>query len=301
MKVNLGGVVPLSTVDWIGFASTVVFLKGCPLRCPHCQNHELQEGENSVELYVLFSQIARLVKGASASTIKRSLIERTRAPERLLSEQINLDDASELAVSKPFVNALVLSGGEPLMQPRSAAALLRLAKSLGLETGLETSGYYPDRLAELLEKNVVDKVFLDLKAGLKEPDYERATGVRDASRRVRESLEICMRSEVPLVVRTTIFPEMPSADEVAEIAKTLSVMMSEFPGHRLEEMVLQQGRPASGGPAATFEPVAIDNLEKMAAAMRDLVRVRIRAAPKVSLDKTDNLQGTSCQDGRTGV
>lgn len=297
MRVNLGGVVPLSTVDWIGFSSTVVFLRGCPLRCPHCQNHELQDGESTVELYSLFSQIAGLVKGES--TIKSALPGGACMPKRAISEQISLDDASERAASKPFVNSLVLSGGEPLMQPRSAAALLRLAKSLGLEAGLETSGYYPDRLAELLEKNIVDRVFLDIKARLKEPDYERATGAGDASRRARESLEICLRSGVPLEVRTTIFPVGPSAADAVEIAKTLSEMMSGSPGHRLEEMVLQQGRPASGSPAAAFEPVSFDSLEKMAAAIGGLVRVRIRAAP--NLGETDNHQGTSCQDGRTGV
>jgi len=274
----------------------VVFLRGCPLRCPHCQNHELREGESSVELYALFSQIARLVKGESM--IKKA--RKARVPRGILSEQLNLDDASERAASKPFVNALVLSGGEPLMQPRPAAALLRLAKSLGLETGLETSGFYPDRLAELLEKKVVGRIFLDLKASLKEPDYEQATGVRDASGRVKKSLEVCMRSGIPLEVRTTIFPEMPPAYEVAEIAKTLSEMGREFPGHHLEEMVLQQGRPASGvSGAAAFEPEALDSLEEMAAAVEEFVKVRIRAAPKVSFDKTDNHQVSHC--GRTEV
>jgi hypothetical protein len=113
---------------------------------------------------------------------------------------------------------------------------------------------------------------------------------------------VCMRSGVSLEVRTTIFPEMPSASEVSEVAKTLSKMMSEFPGHHLEEMVLQQGRPVSGvsGPAA-FDPVALDSLEEMAAAMRDLVKVRIRAAPNVSIAKTDNHQDIFCQGGRTEV
>jgi len=299
MKVNLGGIVPLSTVDWIGFASTVVFLRGCPLRCPHCQNRELQEGESSTELYALFSQIARLVKGESV--VKRLHPEKVRVPKGASSEQINLDDASERAASKPFVNALVLSGGEPLMQPRPAAALLRLANSLGLETGLETSGYYPDRLVGLLEKNVVDRVFLDLKASLKEPHYERATGVRDASGRVKKSLEVCMRSGVPLEVRTTIFPEMPSASDVAEIATTISELMSEFPRNHLEEMVLQQGRPAPGGSeVSAFEPVALDSLDEMAAAMGDLVKVRIRAEPNVGLGKTYNHRGPG-QGGRTKV
>ncbi len=316
MKVNLGGIVPLSTVDWPGFASTVVFLRGCPLRCPHCQNRELQEGESKVELYALFSEIARLVKGEMG--IKRALsskhpgfqlpLSRKRVPERISpSEQISLDDASELVASKPFVNALVLSGGEPLMQPRSAAALLRLARSLGLETGLETSGYYPDRLRELLEKNLVDRVFLDLKADLTEPDYERATGVVGAAKRVRDSLGICMGSGVALEVRTTVFPEGPLASELAELTKTLSEMMGEFPAHRLEGLVLQQGRPAADEPEpAAFEPVSVEKLEKAAAAIRDLVDVRVRtgqlkAVPSAGSGKADNLQVTSCQDGRTEV
>ena len=63
MKVNLGGIIPLSTVDWTGRAALVVFLRGCPLRCPHCQNRDLQEGDSSVAFHVLASRIVSLVKG----------------------------------------------------------------------------------------------------------------------------------------------------------------------------------------------------------------------------------------------
>ncbi len=48
LKVNFGGIVPLSTVDWLGRAALVVFLRGCPLRCPHCHNQKLQTGESIV-------------------------------------------------------------------------------------------------------------------------------------------------------------------------------------------------------------------------------------------------------------
>ncbi len=265
MNVNLGGIVPLSTVDWLGKASLVVFLRGCPLRCPHCHNRELQAGESAVEFHSLASRIVSGVKGETgASNSSGSTLE-----------QIDLDEASERVSSKPFVDAFVLSGGEPLLQPRPSERLLRLARSLDLATGLETSGCYPERLEELLKRNLVDKVFLDLKAALHEPDYERATARKGMAAPVLESLRICMANGVPLDVRTTIFPNMPSASEVFEIARTLSELKAEFPGHRLECLVLQQGRAREGD--SQFEPVASESLKEMAESVEVLVKVRIRA------------------------
>ena len=266
MKVNLGGLVPLSTVDWIGFAATVVFLRGCPLRCPHCQNRGLQQGESLVDLSYL-----------------RGEIEKSMGNERS-RDQITLQEAVERTRAKPFVSALVISGGEPLLQPQAAGALLRLAKGLRLKTGLETSGYYPDQLRELLEANLVDRLFLDLKADLREPCYQRATGMKEAAARVRESLRICMQSGVAMDARTTIFPEMPDAAEVVEIAKTLAGLKAEFPEHGLESLVLQQGRPE----ANEFEPVTVESLNILAERIKDLVEVQIRVAPKAKMDNEDN-------------
>ncbi len=265
MKVNLGGIVPLSTVDWLGKASLVVFLRGCPLRCPHCHNRELQTGETFIEFHNVASRIVSQVKGETGANKSSSST----------LEQLNLDEASERVLSRPFVDALVLSGGESLLQPGPSARLFCLARSLHLATGLETSGCYPDRLEELLKKNLVDKVFLDLKAALHEPDYERATARKGMAALVRESLRICMASGIPLDIRTTIFPEMPSASEIFDIAKTISELKAEFPGHRLEWLVLQQGCPREGD--SRFEPVSSERLKEMAESIEALVKVRIRA------------------------
>jgi len=146
----------------------VVFLRGCPLRCPHCHNRELQTGKSLVEFHSLASRIVAGVKGETGA----------RNSSGFTLQQLDLDESSQRASSRPFVEALVLSGGEPLLQPEASARLFRLARSLHLSTGLETSGCYPDRLEELLGKNLVDKVFLDLKAALHDPDYEKATARR---------------------------------------------------------------------------------------------------------------------------
>ena len=269
LKVNLGGIVPLSTVDWLGRAALVVFLRGCPLRCPHCHNQRLQTGESSVAFHVIASRIVAQVKGVRSAA-------RTPVP---LSMQIDLDDASQRASSKPFVDAFVLSGGEPLHQPDACARLFRLAKSLHLATGLETSGYYPDRLERLLENNLVDKVFLDLKTALAEPDYERATGMIGAAVFVRESLEICCKQGIALDTRSTVFPEMPSGSQLAEVAEMLLELKAKYPENRLESLILQQGHARNGEPG--FEPVSLEAMQEMARAFRTGIKVQVRAAPKI--------------------
>ncbi len=269
LKVNLGGIVPLSTVDWKGRAALVVFLRGCPLRCPHCHNQKLQSGESTVAYHVIASRIVSQVKGVRLAA---------GVPAHF-SSQINLDDASYRAKYKPFVDAFVLSGGEPLHQLDACSRLFRLAKSLHLATGLETSGYYPDRLEKLLEKDLVDKVFLDLKTALREPDYERATGMSGVAGRVRESLEICCRWGVELETRSTIFPEMPSCSQVAEVAAVLSEVLAKYPENRPESLVLQQGQAREGEPR--FEPVSLESLEEMAKSAGTGIPVQVRSAPKI--------------------
>jgi pyruvate formate lyase activating enzyme len=277
MKVNFGGIVPLSTVDWLGRAAMVVFLRGCPLRCPHCHNQMLQTGERVVALHTIASRIASEVKGFPAARWAR-----VRFDAHPL--QINLEDASQRASSKPFVNALVLSGGEPLLQPQACAGLFRLARSLHLATGLETSGCFPGRLETLLAKGLVDKVFLDLKTALLEQDYEKATGRAGMATLVTESLEICFKMGVELDVRSTIFPNMPSSSQLMKIAGTLCYLLALYPENHLESMILQQGLPREG--EARFEPVSIEALEEMAKACEIAcgteLKVRIRAAPKIT-------------------
>jgi len=221
LKVNLGGIVPLSTVDMPGIASTVIFFRGCPLRCPHCQNKELQTGTHYEDLSILKAKV------------KAGL---------------------------PFISGMVFSGGEPLMQPEPLIHMAHLAKELELAVGVETCGYYPDHLAQLIEEGVLDRVFLDVKAALKDPEYARATGREVVFPRVKECLKICQENEIPMEVRTTLFPEMPSQKEVDEIVQYLSEM-------GIKNLVLQQGLPVEG--IEKFKPVSEDYIASLARSAKD--------------------------------
>lgn len=293
MKVNFGGIIPLSTVDWPGRAAMVVFLRGCPLHCPHCHNSLLQTGECLVALHDIASRIVSEVKGfrghsrvrADAAISAYSGRPPFVAPARSSpTRQIQLDEASQRVSGKPFVDALVLSGGEPLLQPEASRRLFRLAKSLNLSTGLETSGCFPDHLDAILATGLVDRVFLDIKADLQEPDYEMAVGRENIGTLVRQSLEVVLKSAVALEVRSTVFPEMPSSSQLERIAGTLLQLKAVYPNNCLERMTLQQGQPRDG--EAPFEPVSVDVMQEMAegcrAASHGQLEVRVHAAPKIT-------------------
>jgi len=242
MRINLGGIVHLSTIDWIGEAATVVFLRGCPLRCPHCQNRSLQAGLSFADLCLSEGVLkVRNEKPMTRQATLGSFSYRRRGREGQIS-------------------AIVLSGGEPLMQPAAVRALAMLVKREGLLVGLETCGFYPRHLRSLARDGLLDRVFLDLKAPLRDPDYLRATGVEDVAPRVQESLAICLSEGLPLEVRTTVFPEMPGQGQLEEMARFIDEMKVEYPENRLLRFAIQQGRPLE----AEFQPIEPEVLEEMA-------------------------------------
>lgn len=123
-SLRIGGITPLSTVDWPGQLAAVVFLQGCPWRCGYCHNGHLQEVAD--------------------------------APAHDWQELATL-----LAQRRGLLDGVVFSGGEPTAQPDLARALLQV-RAMGYACALHTAGIYPRRLAEVLP--LVDWVALDVKA-----------------------------------------------------------------------------------------------------------------------------------------
>ncbi|MGD2117165.1 MAG: anaerobic ribonucleoside-triphosphate reductase activating protein [Chromatiales bacterium] len=121
---QIGGVTPLTTIDFPGRLAAVIFCQGCPWRCRYCQNLHL---------------------------LSRNTPSRYSWPDIL----------SHLRQRISLLDGVVFSGGEPTLQTGLAAALDEVIE-LGFETGLHTAGCYPDRLQQLLPW--LDWVGLDIKA-----------------------------------------------------------------------------------------------------------------------------------------
>lgn len=210
MKVNYAGTVPLSTLDWGGKAVITLFFRGCPLRCPYCQNHPYLEESETVELDFVKEQI-------------RS--------------------------SSPFVSSVVFSGGEPLMQ-KAILPLAESAKALGLLVGVHTNGCYPEIANELVKRKLVDKFFIDIKAPLNDPElYGKVTGCEceavkktpeEITASLTETIEIADSSGLELELRTTVIRDfIGSEEDIASIAAWISKNVK----NREVIYVLQQGIP----------------------------------------------------------
>lgn len=121
MNINIFNIQKFSLHDGPGIR-TVVFFKGCPLTCKWCSNPESQ----SPHPQTLWNSGNAIPCGEAKSI------------DEIMEEVMQDKDFYEESGG-----GLTLSGGEVLMQPNGAAALLEEAQKNGLHTAIETCGYAP--------------------------------------------------------------------------------------------------------------------------------------------------------------
>ncbi len=203
---NVAGLVPFTTIDFPDKLAAVVFFQGCPLKCPFCHNPDLQPFET----------------GSKMSW----------------SEVLNF-----LAERKKRLDGVVLSGGEPLMQPGIVEAAKQI-KKMGFSVAIHTSGVYPNKVKELLP--FIDWVGLDVKAPRKK--YELLSGRKNIENQVFETLDILSQSPIDFEVRTTLDPNYLDIEDIYTLA-------DELKDFRVKTYALQKYRtfPGDTNPPSVFE------------------------------------------------
>jgi len=204
MNLNLGDIISTSTLDWPGKVVLVVFMRGCPLKCPYCSNARFIEVPDDCE-------------GTDVEAVNARVL-----------------DAAD------FIDGVVFSGGEPFMQPAALKEMASYVKGLGLLVGAHTNGAYPDRIGDLANEGLLDAVFLDVKAPLEPEAYAAAGGEAGIIEAVRRSLALCccLREDNKLLffeARTTVFRSI--ADKPEDVKKIASAVEC------ADTYVIQQGRP----------------------------------------------------------
>ena len=183
-KINVGGVETFSTVDFPEHMAAVVFLQGCPWRCPFCHNASLQPIDSATDFVW----------------------------EKFLDF---------LGKRQGILDAVVFSGGEPLVQ-NSLGDAIDDVKAMGYKVALHTGGYRPEAFQKVLPK--LDWVGFDIKAPLTAEGYKKSTGGYDKIEHVRKSLELLIESGVDFECRTTCDPRVLDIADIYAIADNLSSM-----------------------------------------------------------------------------
>jgi len=183
-SIRIGGIEKFSIVDFPNRMAAVVFMQGCPWRCPYCHNPHLQD--INAETNIVWHKFIDFLKQR-----------------------------------KGILDAVVFSGGEPLVQKGLMEAIEEV-RDLEYQIGLHTGGYLPAYFEEILSK--VDWVGFDVKAPLEQEKYKEITGGIADVEKVKESLKILCDSGKSFECRTTCDPRFLSIDDMYDIGNSLKNM-----------------------------------------------------------------------------
>ena len=177
------GLQKLSLVDFPGKVAATVFTGGCDLRCPFCHNAPL------------------VLPGRGTSALDAGGV---------------LDF---LASRRGLLDGVVLSGGEPLLQP-DAADFLAEVKAMGFAVKLDTNGCHPDALADILDRRLADYVALDIKNSLEK--YPWTVGVPGFDTApVERSARLLMEGPADYEFRTTLVRPFHEVGDMETIGRWL--------------------------------------------------------------------------------
>lgn len=197
---KIAGLQKMTLLDYPGKVACTVFLGGCNFRCTFCHNSQLlgQDAEPVMEESELLTFLEK----------RRGLLE-----------------------------GVCITGGEPTIQPE-LAQLLRGIRSLGYPVKLDTNGYRPDVLKNLVAQGLVGYVAMDIKNC---PERYAATAGLPAVEltKIEESIRFLASGPVAHEFRTTVAEPLHDLGSIGEMARWLAGLL---PGKKLKALYLQPFR-----------------------------------------------------------
>lgn len=175
---------------------TIVFLKGCVLRCRWCCNPESQE----------YAIQTMMVQG-KPQTIGRDVTV----------AEVMAEVEKDRSYYRRSGGGLTLSGGESLCQPDFAYALLRTARENGINTAMESMGCAEYAVIERILP-YLDQYLMDIKHinPLKHKEY---TG-KSNEKMLENARRIAASGQTRLSIRVPVIPGFnDSPEEIRDIAQ----------------------------------------------------------------------------------
>ncbi len=247
-----------------GGIRTVVFLKGCPLKCAWCANPESIDGRqeitfiknNCIHCGKCLKACPQQALGQNSELPLSPVIDRDRCT--LCGECLKTCYAGALNIVGRYVSVAELmvmierdrkfydqsgggvtfSGGEPTAQADFLKAALKEARLRGIHTAIETSGFMKWEKLETVLK-YVDLALVDIKH-MDPKQHANLIGVPNGL--ILENLKKMAAMGLPVRIRLPLIPgyndSLENMKDAAEFVKDLSNVQAVdiLPYHRLGEM-----------------------------------------------------------------
>ena len=221
----LSGLQKLTLLDYPGHVACTVFTGGCDFRCPFCHNALLVLPE-------------RVQGDPNGETTILAFLKRRQG----------------------ILDGVAVTGGEPLLH-RDIGAFLEKVKALGYAVKLDTNGSFPDRLRELVEAGLVDRVAVDIKNS--PALYAKTVGIPSFDLGpVERTKDYLLSGAVEYEFRTTVVKGLYTRESLVEAARWIQ-------GAR--EYYLQQYKDPGDGQVIASEGLSAFSGEEMHA-LADAVR-----------------------------
>ena len=171
----------LTLLDYPGKVACTIFVGGCNFRCPFCHNADLVINPHQQE-------------DISQETVLRTLKKR-----------------------QGILEGVCVTGGEPTLAPDLKDFLIAI-KELGYPIKLDTNGYRPEILQELVEEGLVDYVAVDIKnSPLK---YAQTVDIGELNiTKIQETIDFLRKDTVDYEFRTTVVRELHTSEDMKKIGR----------------------------------------------------------------------------------
>ncbi|MFA5029688.1 MAG: anaerobic ribonucleoside-triphosphate reductase activating protein [Patescibacteria group bacterium] len=219
----IGGLQPVTLLDYPQKVAAIIFTSGCNMRCSFCHNPELV--------------LPELAKADSRRSVKKTI--------NFLSDR------------KKYLDGVVITGGEPLMQ-RGLFGFCRRLKKDGYEIKIDTNGLLPAVLKKLIDKKLVNYLAMDIKGPL--DDYERFCGVKVDSTKLAASIKIIKTSGLPYEFRSTLVKGLHRVSDFKKMLKTIKGAEKYY----LQNFIFRDKLVGSDFKGKSFSPKELNNFLRLA-------------------------------------
>lgn len=182
-SIRIGGITDMSTVDWYSNVSLVIFWAGCNIKCPYCHNSLLIPVDSGTEVNLHYLD-ERLKQGMHPV---------------------------------PSLDAVVFTGGEPLLQSEQVIEAAKLVKQYDLKLMLDSNGTLMEAAEKVIRTGLIDRVALDVKSPLNPEAFGKLSGVPEMAEKyvksIKHTINLCNELGVPIEARTTVAPGVSDQED----------------------------------------------------------------------------------------